>query len=148
MHNDHSDDTAIEQRLRYYFSCWSADLRAPEDRAKSPLELADKVYANDSDTVYFDIMPPAAHHGWEGFKAGLRSNPHFAKVSSWKLSPNEDVRVHRQGDLAWTTNTFGISATFKDGTSLETQGRATVIWEKRDGDWWIVHDHASAPLPI
>lgn len=143
---DPAADEALKARLRQYFACWSADLRAPEDRHKNPLELADALYAPDDDSVYFDLMPPVAHYSWEGFKAGLRNNPHFARVASWKLTPNDDARIFRRGDLAWTTNTFGISAKFKDGTALEAQGRVTVIWEKRGDTWWIVHDHASTPM--
>jgi ketosteroid isomerase-like protein len=56
------------------------------------------------------------------------------------------VRVFRRGDLAWTTNTFGISARFKAGRALEAEGRAMVIGEKRAGQWWIMHDHASVPM--
>lgn len=144
--NDASDDTqAIAARVQQYFACWSPDLRKPGE-TRNPLELAAEVYAPEEKAVYYDLYPPTKHMGWTGFCNGLRNNPHFAKVSAWKLSPREDLGIEVRGNVAWTTQTFGISAKFKDGSSLETEGRATMIWEKKEGTWWLVHDHASVPM--
>jgi ketosteroid isomerase-like protein len=30
---------------------------------------------------------------------------------------------------------------------MEMDARQTLIWEKREGKWAIIHEHNSAPLP-
>lgn len=148
MSQDASDNTqAITKRVRQYFACWSADLREPGD-TRHPLELAAEVYAPEETAVYYDLFPPTKHEGWSGFCEGLRNNPYFASVSAWKLTPRDDLKIEVRGAVAWATQTFGISATFKRGGALAVEGRTTMIWEKREGTWWLVHDHASVPMGV
>jgi ketosteroid isomerase-like protein len=62
------------------------------------------------------------------------------------LTPNNDLKVTRGGSLALTTLTFHLSAKLKGGTPLEFDGRHTIVWEKRGGQWLIIHEHVSKPL--
>ncbi|MCU0536654.1 MAG: DUF4440 domain-containing protein [Hydrococcus sp. Prado102] len=103
-----------------------------------------KFYAKDNDLVFYDALP-LQYKGWADYKAGIQKNL-FDKMPKFKLSANDDLRVTRKGDLAWTTFTWHLSAQLKDGTPIETDGRQTDIWEKRNGKWLIVHEHISAPV--
>jgi len=71
----------------------------------------------------------------------------FANAASASIAPNDDLKVTRRGNIAWTSNTFHGTINQKDGTSMQLAGRHTAIWEKRGNEWIIVHEHVSAPLP-
>jgi len=103
-----------------------------------------KFYAEDADLVVYDIAP-LKYEGWAEFKKGIQNNL-FDNVTSFNISANDNLYATRKGNLAWTTFTWHLSAKFKDGHSLETDGRQTDIWERRNGVWLIVHEHTSAPL--
>jgi len=71
----------------------------------------------------------------------------FDQISSGKLTPNDDLKITRRGDVAWMTLTFHLSFALKTGTAMEIDCRHTAIWEKLRGKWLIVHEHVSAPIP-
>ena len=117
-----------------YFAAWNS---LNPDNA-SPL------YAKDADLVFYDIAP-LKYTGWAEYDKGVRNV--LGGFESLKLTPNNDLKVTRRGNVVWTTVTFHLSAKQKSGGQLETDGRHTAIWEKRSGKWLIVHEHFSAPLP-
>jgi ketosteroid isomerase-like protein len=63
-----------------------------------------------------------------------------------KFTPHDDLHVTRHGTIAWTTVTWHLSGKKKTGEAVELDGRQTLIWELRVGQWRIVHEHFSAPL--
>ena len=103
------------------------------------------LYAQDADLVFFDIAPLKYGGGWKEYRDNFKKNvaPGF---SSLVLTPNNDVKVTRRGTLALTTLTFHFSAKQKDGTALDFDARHTIVWEKRNGQWLIIHEHVSKPL--
>jgi ketosteroid isomerase-like protein len=103
------------------------------------------LYAKDADLVFFDIAPLKYSGGWKEYSDSFKKNvgPGFASLV---LTPNNDVKIKRSGNLALTTLTFHLSAKQKDGTALEFDGRHTIVWEKRGGEWLIIHEHVSKPL--
>lgn len=58
-----------------------------------------------------------------------------------------EFRSGGSGDTGWFAATFHIERTTPDGKQSSSDGRWTVIAEKRDGRWLIVHEHTSFPLP-
>jgi ketosteroid isomerase-like protein len=103
-----------------------------------------KLYARDRDLIVYDIAP-LEYKGQAALKQGIQKNL-FDNLTKFKISANDDLRVTRQGDFAWTTFTWHLDARFKNGRHLQTNGRQTDIWERRNGNWLIVHEHTSAPL--
>ena len=103
------------------------------------------LYAPDADLVFFDIAPLKYSGGWPEYRDNFKKNlaPGF---SSLTLTPNNDVKIKRSGNLALTTLTFHLLAKQKDGGTLEFDGRHTSVWEKRGGQWLIIHEHVSKPL--
>jgi ketosteroid isomerase-like protein len=72
----------------------------------------------------------------------------FSGFESLKLTVNDDVQATRRGNIAWTTATLHATVMSKGGTTpMEMDARQTAIWEKRGGQWLIIHEHISAPLP-
>jgi len=127
-------DAEFKALIDKYYAAWSSmntDNAAP-------------LYAKDADLTFYDIAP-LKYKGWDEYVVGVKKN-FFDMSASAKLTPNDDLKVTRRGNVAWTSVTFHLVAKMKDGTTLDLQGRHTAIWEKRGGKWLIVHEHVSSPL--
>lgn len=56
-----------------------------------------------------------------------------------------DVTVRVEGGTAWVNCVEQVTSSFETGFSTAWV-QATSIYVKRDGEWWLVHHHAS-PIP-
>jgi ketosteroid isomerase-like protein len=130
-----SPDAEFKKLIDGYYAAWSS--LNPDNAAK--------FYAKDADLVFFDIAP-LKYNNWSEYKVGVMK-AFIDQVSSGKLTPNDDLKVNRRGNVVWTSLTFHLSAKPKAGGAMELECRHTAIWEKRGGKWLIVHEHISAPLP-
>ena len=103
------------------------------------------LYAQDADLVFFDIAPLKYSGGWREYRNNFKKNvaPGF---SSLTLTPYNDMKIKRSGNMALTTLTFHLAAKQKDGGALDFDARHTIVWEKRGGQWLIIHEHVSKPL--
>lgn len=101
-------------------------------------------YAKDVSLAFFDLAP-LKYTGWDDYAAGVKKV--FADVTSIKFQLNDDLQVHRTGKVAWTTATLGAVMVTKGGAKESLTGRWTVVLEKRDKGWLIVHEHYSVPMP-
>jgi uncharacterized protein (TIGR02246 family) len=122
---------AVLERL---YTAWS-DL----DPAK-----AAPFYAKDADLTFFDITP-MKYTGWMEYAAGVPKA--FAAYQSGKFTLNDDLGIHRHGNLAWATATWRAELTKKDGAKENAEGRYIAVLEKRGNQWLLVHEHMSAPAP-
>ena len=128
-------DAEFKALIDRYYAAWSSmntDNAAP-------------LYAKDADLVFYDIAP-LKYNGWQEYAPGVKKN-FFDSATSARLTPNDDLKVTRRGNIAWTSVTFHISVKLKNGQNLDLDGRHTAIWEKRGTKWLIVHEHISAPIP-
>lgn len=125
----------FKKMIDEYYTAWST--LNPDNAAK--------YYAKDADIVFYDVAP-LKYNSWSEYKAGV-IKAFTETMSSGKLTPNDDLQVTRRGNIVWTTVTFHLSAKPKTGGAMEVDCRHTAIWEKRGGQWLIVHEHVSAPLP-
>ena len=107
----------------------------------NPADAA-KFYAAGPGT-FFDVTP-LKYASWEEYEAGVRKI--LINYQSIKFTLNDDAVVHARGDCAWGTATIKEDALLKTGKHELATLRWTVIWERRDGKWLIVHDHTSEPL--
>lgn len=53
------------------------------------------------------------------------------------------VRVHERGDVAWVISTSRVTGTFRD-RPVDSVGTETMVLERREGAWRIVHIHWSS----
>ena len=120
--------------IKRYYTAWST--LNPDNPA--PL------YAKDADLIFFDV-DPLKYTGWQQYHDTFK-NQVGAGFTSLTLTPNNDVKVTRGGNLAVTTLTFHLAAKLKDGTAIDFDGRHTIVWQKRGTKWLIVHEHVSKPL--
>src|SRR5919109_4296475 len=60
-------------------------------------------YAKDASLVFFDVVP-LKYRGWAEYKKGV-DKAFFGKISAGKLTPNNDLKITRRGNVAWMTLT-------------------------------------------
>ncbi|MEK6302625.1 MAG: nuclear transport factor 2 family protein [Acidobacteriota bacterium] len=125
----------FKKMIEDYYTAWST--LNPDNAAK--------YYAKDADIVFYDVAP-LKYNSWSEYRAGV-IKAFTEPMLSGKLTPNDDLKATRRGNIVWTTVTFHLSAKPKAGEALEVDCRHTAIWEKRGSKWLIVHEHVSAPLP-
>lgn len=132
-----ADDAAageqLRTRLQQVMNAWSS--MDPENAAK--------YYANDADLVFFDLTP-LQYKGWDEYYLGARKL--FANYQEVSIRLRQDAQVHWKGDMAYATAIWDVYASKADGAKEQLALRWTLILERRDGDWLVVHQHVSAPL--
>ncbi len=96
-----------------------------------------------------DIFVEAMHRDDPVDRAEYRSGVQkmfFEPNRSLKFTVADDLRVRRDGRLAWATFTFGADVVSKQGAASHLDGRWTMVLEQRKAGWTIVHEHVSVPL--
>ena len=104
----------------------------------------DPYYAADSDLTFLDIAP-LKYANWAEYRTGVQKM-FFEPNRSLKFTLKDDLRIHRRGQLAWATFTFGADVVSKQGANSHLDGRWTLLLEQRKSQWVVVHEHVSVPL--
>ncbi len=104
---------------------------------------AAKYYDTAPNHVFFDVTP-LQYHGWTEYEAGVKAVLASFKSVSAKL---DEVHIHPAGRANWVTAIVHMDYETRDGKKAKEDWRWTAVWEKRGGEWKIVHEHVSAPLP-
>jgi len=123
----------LRQRLQEVLNAWST---------MDP-DAAARYYAKDADLVFFDLVP-FQYKGWDDYYLGTKK--FFQNYQSLSIRLNEDASVHWKGDLAYATATWNVLGVLNDGTQQRLDLRWTVVLERRNNEWVVVHEHVSAPL--
>jgi ketosteroid isomerase-like protein len=80
--------------------------------------------------VFFDITP-LKYASWDEYQKGVVNVMADFKTAKFTV---------------WATSTVKEDATMKSGKREMGTFRWTVVFEKQNGKWLIVHEHVSAPL--
>jgi ketosteroid isomerase-like protein len=107
------------------------------------LERLKPIYA--SGIVSFDVGPPLQRVGVEGkCRNWEEAFTVFQPPIGFEI---RDLTITSGGDVAFGHGFNRLSGTLKNGSvSSGVWVRATFCLRKIDGEWLIVHDHASVPL--
>ena len=108
--------------------------------AQNDMPTLDKIWANDEAVTVFENG--SANYGWLDYRNN-HLGPEMKEITNTKYS-SSDVKVKISGKTAWATFKYAISGD-SDGRHFDSGGLGTVILEKRNGKWVIVHWHTSAP---
>ena len=92
--------------------------------------------------VFFDIAP-LKYDSWDEYQKGVVAV--LAPFKTAKLTVNDDAQIHTAGPIVWATATVKEDATMKTGKREMGNFRWTVVFEKQNGKWLIVHEHISVP---
>ena len=126
-----------EAQIRECLNKWISALHAKD------LDALMALYAPD--TIAFDLMPPSrvdAHHYRQNFERW------FAMMPSPIEYQMHDLRIVASGDVAFSHNLGHVTATRANGEKADYWVRATVGFQKHDGEWLVTHDHVSMPFDM
>jgi len=90
-------------------------------------------------------MPPSqvdARHYRQNFERW------FAMMPSAIEYEIHDLRIAANGDVAFSHNLGHVKATRANGEKADYWVRATVGFQKRNGQWLVIHDHVSMPFDM
>jgi ketosteroid isomerase-like protein len=96
-------------------------------------------YADDVDVVNGMWAPPVV--GWPNYLASYQSQR--ARAQQVRLDrSNTLIRVAPGGTVAWASYQWEFTAVV-DGVPASAFGHTTLVFEKRNDNWLIVHNHTS-----
>jgi ketosteroid isomerase-like protein len=96
-------------------------------------------YADDVDVVNGMWAPPVV--GWPNYFASYQSQR--ARAQQVRLDrSNTLIRIAPPGNTAWASYQWEFTAVV-DGVPSSAFGHTTLIFEKRNDNWLIVHNHTS-----
>ena len=110
-------------------------------RAKDPGPLAAR---QADDVVSFGVLPPLLSRG--GARAEQTTRDWFDLYATDIGYEVQEVEVRASGTLGFCSFVYHVSGTTTAGDDVSMWVRATLVCEKRDGTWLIVHDHESVPF--
>lgn len=127
-----ADESQIDYMLSEMLGAWQI----------GDVEKLHSRYADDVSLVNGAWAPPII--GWTNYLASYQENrTHMQRVSMERS--NTYIKVN--GNVGWACYQWSFSADV-DGKLMQSQGHTTVVVEKRNGQWIIVHNHTSlVPAP-
>jgi ketosteroid isomerase-like protein len=102
-----------------------------------------KQYYAQGPHVFFDIAP-LKYASWDDYQAGVTKE--LVDYKAAKFTVNDDVQIHKAGDIYWVTSTVAFDMTKTSGKREMGNFRWTAVFEKLDGKWLIAHEHVSTPM--
>lgn len=140
----HSTDLSEFQTLiDSYYAGWSFS------KGDAITGEAFQFYATDPDCIFYDTQPPVeGFQGVQSLHAGVQQRAAQGGIEQVQLMPYPGkLQAWRNAGVAWTIVPYHVIALRSDGKTLEFDSRQTHLWEQREGQWQIVHEHTAPALP-
>ncbi|MFI6996013.1 YybH family protein [Nocardia sp. NPDC050175] len=123
-----------------------ADIRGVIDRwveafRNRDVDAAMAIHA--ADTVSFDIAPPLRYVGTDEYRRPWEAT--FANFTGPIEFEIRELAITIGTDVAFSRSLNRMMGTMRDGQEADLWLRWTACFQKRDGQWLIVHDHSSVP---
>ena len=135
------DIESLQNRINDYSEAWTTKAGEPN------WTEIEKLYANE-DLLHYDAVTPHSFANVSEMKTAFAQMKETLSMKSLELKARDDLNVFRCGDLVWTTVLHDIVAQLEGGKELKLVQRQTGIWEERDGNWVMIHEHLSAPSSL
>ena len=132
------DLKSLQTRVNEYSEAWTTEAGEPK------WSKIEQLYASE-DLLHYDAVTPHSFANVSEMKTAFAQMRETLKMKSLELKARDDLNVFRRGDLVWTTVLHDIVAQLEGGKKLKFVQRQTGIWEERNGNWVIIHEHLSAP---
>jgi ketosteroid isomerase-like protein len=123
------DEQKIDFALGEWLGAWQV----------GDIETLHKYTADDVSVVAGTWTPPAI--GWPSYLAAYQAQR--ARMQQVRMDrSNTLIRIAPSGQYAWACYQWDFSAVV-DGNPMAAKGQTTLILEKRNENWVIVHNHTS-----
>jgi ketosteroid isomerase-like protein len=136
-----NDSALLKQGIIQWSQGWSAgdDLFT--------MNRVDDLYDRSDRFLEFDTLSPASTvtQSYQSFQDLWE--PTMQASTNAKTQLDDNIRVTTDGKMGLTTVTFQTEYTDrKSGKKYAEHAHASMIWEKQDGRWVIIHEHVSSPV--
>jgi uncharacterized protein (TIGR02246 family) len=111
---------------------------------KRDMSLIRDFFAHDEDMLLF--FERRQLRGWSQVEMLYENMFAHARPGS-VTSTYSNLKVEARGSMAYLAANFELQATSPEGDVATDTGRVTAVFEKRDGDWRVVHRHTSFQAP-
>jgi ketosteroid isomerase-like protein len=122
-----SDENQIDYMISEMLGAWQV----------GDVDKLHKDYADDVTVVNGAYAPPIV--GWTNYLAVYQQQR--TRMSQVRLDRSNTV-IRVQGNVGWACYQWDFAATV-DGQPSTAQGQTTLVMEKRNNHWIIVHNHTS-----
>lgn len=144
-----TDSSQIEAEIREFIDAWCEAWSPRENAAEFTRGSLVPFYLQSGELLAFDFTDAESqtvfkgkqnhHDTWEAF---VRSYDYWTFTSV-----TESIRVYPQSDNAAAATLYVDNYGRKpDGTEFEARAHTTMLLEKRDGNWVIVHENIWGPV--
>ena len=96
------------------------------------------------EAVIFDVLDPLHYRGAETVRE--RAEKWLAGYATPIGYEVRDLDIVAGGDVAFCRYLYRVSGTTNEGGEVDMWVRATVCFQKNEGEWQIVHAHQSVPF--
>jgi len=121
------DEQVVDIRISEMLAAWQI----------GNVELLHQYYADNVTVVSGNWEAPVA--GWANYEQGYRAQRQ--RVEGVTLDRSNTLIAVR-GNFAWCDYQWQFTAVV-DGKPSIARGHTTLVWEKRNGRWLVVHNHTS-----
>lgn len=73
--------------------------------------------------------------------------PFMQTFSYWEISPEGDIEITVDGNLAVSTFTWVSDGRFEDGNVATIRQHCTHVWRRISSQWRLVHEHLTVGNP-
>jgi ketosteroid isomerase-like protein len=123
------DDTKIDFVISEFLGAWQL----------GDIDKMHKNVADDISVVAGTWTPPAV--GWPSYLAAYQAQR--ARMQQVRMDRNNTlIRIGPTGQFAWACYQWDFSA-LVDGSPMSAEGQTTLVLEKKNENWVIVHNHTS-----
>ncbi len=111
------------------------------------MDRVDNLYVKTDNFLEFDTLSPAGTvtKSYQGFQNLWE--PTMQASTQVKTVVDDNVKINTDGKMGLTTFTFKTEFTDRQtGKKYAEHAHASMVWEKQDGSWVILHEHVSSPV--
>ncbi|MDJ0634268.1 MAG: hypothetical protein QNJ34_13855 [Xenococcaceae cyanobacterium MO_188.B29] len=144
-----TNQNQVETEVREFISAWGEAWSPKEKTAEFTRTSIEPFYLQSEELLGFDFTDAKSRTVFKGVQ--IHHNTWEAFVRSydyWTFTPvTASIRVYPQSDNAAAATLYVDNYGRKpDGTEFNARAHATLLLEKQDGSWVIVHENIWGPV--
>lgn len=143
-----TDSARVEREVSEFIRAWG-EAWSPREKAREfRRESITPFYLQTDELLAFDFTDAQSRTVFKGAKIHADTwEPFVRRFQYWSFTPvPESIRIYPYGDNATVTLYVDNYGKAKDGTEFKARAHATLLLEKPNGRWVIVHENIWGPV--